>query len=345
MSATGVPSSDPADVIRSLRNRLSVVEGRLSSVQTGEPNRARQVRFVTAEALPAYTVSADKMTLTANANGAITILGTASPDVGDTILVRAEGGVLSPNNGIYVVIQKGDAATPWIITRAGDADSVDELPEGALVGVRSGPGGQRLYRLTWVADGPWTLGVSQLAFIQVEGYSVPTRPNVSLLGTGLLDRDEIVVEVETGVHWRFRWHAASGYWQFIGGPPIQRIADASRSITNQTAYVATPTDPIQFSIPLAGDFDIELEGNVWLATGGGFNTAYLSYALSFAAASDTWCVSMGIAAAAASLRRTRRHVSLPLNTTVAERVRTSGNFTATFAYRRIAVTPVRCLPS
>lgn len=78
----------------------------------------------TAAALPANTynngTSGVGATMTENANGALTIDGTAV-STSQRVLVKNES--TAANNGIYVVTQTGSGGAPYILTRATDANS------------------------------------------------------------------------------------------------------------------------------------------------------------------------------------------------------------------------------
>jgi len=86
-------------------------------------------------------------TLTANANGAFNAanIDNVAPVVGMRVLLYGVGGG-SLRAGIYTFTQVGDGGTPWILTRATDADSAAELG----------------YLLAWVAGGDTLAGTLQL---------------------------------------------------------------------------------------------------------------------------------------------------------------------------------------
>lgn len=90
-------------------------------------------------ALPAYTYNAVTQKITANANGALT-LDAVAVVTGNRVLVKDEfnGNPASPVNGIYVVTQPGDAGTPYILTRASDFNSQNNIFEGCMVPVLFG---------------------------------------------------------------------------------------------------------------------------------------------------------------------------------------------------------------
>lgn len=64
-------------------------------------------------------------TLTGNANGTLAAQDGVTLAAGDRLLVKNESA--GANNGIYTVTQLGSAGTPYILTRATDADSGTEL--------------------------------------------------------------------------------------------------------------------------------------------------------------------------------------------------------------------------
>jgi hypothetical protein len=89
----------------------------------------------TAAALPSNTYSNGTSgvgaTLTATANGALTVDGVAVA-VSNNILVKNE--VTTANNGLYVVTQTGNGSNPYILTRHIDMDQTGEFL-GAMVAV------------------------------------------------------------------------------------------------------------------------------------------------------------------------------------------------------------------
>lgn len=93
--------------------------------------------YATAAALPACTAAGagSGKTLTANANGALTVDGTAV-SVGQRILVKNQ--VAGKDNGIYVVTAAGAAGAKWILTRATDADTDAEVTSGMWTQVVGG---------------------------------------------------------------------------------------------------------------------------------------------------------------------------------------------------------------
>lgn len=138
------------------------------------------VRVATTAALPAATydngASGVGATLTADASGALPSIDGVGLAVGDRLLVKNQGDAIE--HGVYVVTQLGDAGTPWILTRAEDANlgSADDDPnepeddnqvisQGMFVLVAEGTTNVRLgYILTTQDD--IALGTTPLNFTQ-----------------------------------------------------------------------------------------------------------------------------------------------------------------------------------
>jgi hypothetical protein len=122
--------------------------------------------WATAAALPAYTydngTSGVGATLTANANGALTIDGTAVNN-GDRVLVKDETSTNAPYNGIYVVTDKGSAGTPYILTRADDADTSAKL-HGASLFVLNGSANADTQWVLVSPTGAITIGTDDIVF-------------------------------------------------------------------------------------------------------------------------------------------------------------------------------------
>lgn len=96
-------------------------------------------RLATTAALAANTYangsSGVGATLTANANGALSVDGT-TPSVADRILVKNEA--TGSHNGIYVVTAVGDGSNPYVLTRATDCDTAAEYTSGAFSFIEQG---------------------------------------------------------------------------------------------------------------------------------------------------------------------------------------------------------------
>lgn len=160
-------------------------------------NFHQSVRLATAAALPANTynngTSGVGATLTANANGALSVDGVAVV-AGNRILVKNE--VTQANNGVYTVTQVGDGSTPYILTRATDFDSsgsgVDQIDAGDFFLVTAG---STQSNTSWVQQTPLpiTVGTTALVFTQF------AAPVLYSAGTGLTLTGTVFSITNTGV--------------------------------------------------------------------------------------------------------------------------------------------------
>jgi hypothetical protein len=161
----------------------------VDSVAQGLDVKASVV-YATYVALPAYTynngTSGVGATITANANGALTIDG-ANPTTGERVLIKNEIGANEPYNGIYVVTVAGSAGAPFVLTRSTDFDSGSpsgEIP-GAFTFVEAGTNNADT---GWVCttNAPVTVGTTNIVFAQFSGagqYTANTSAGLSLDGT------------------------------------------------------------------------------------------------------------------------------------------------------------------
>jgi hypothetical protein len=136
----------------------------------------QSVRVATNAALPTYTYSSN--VITASSDGALTVDGIILGD-GERVLVKNETSSNAPYNGIYAVTHGGNASTPFILTRATDADSALEVTPGMFTFVEEGN--------NWADSGwiltndvvPINLGTTALTFVQF------SSAGQSIAGNGL----------------------------------------------------------------------------------------------------------------------------------------------------------------
>lgn len=132
------------------------------SIAVGLTNYKQAARLTTTAALPTNTYSAGPKTLTATANGALSVDGIAVA-VSNRILVKNEAA--GQNNGLYTVTATGGAGAPYVLTRALDADTSAEVTSGMFVFTSEG---STLADTQWVlsTDDPITLATTPLVFTQ-----------------------------------------------------------------------------------------------------------------------------------------------------------------------------------
>jgi hypothetical protein len=162
------------------------------------------VAYATTAALPAATynngTSGVGATLTANANGALTVDGytfTSPADNGTRILVKDQSN--GAENGVYTLTQAGNSSpgAPFILTRATDFDTVgtgvDQIDEGDFFLVT---GGTANINTAWVQQTapPITIGTTPIIFQQ---FSAPITYTA---GTGLNESPSFTFNIaNTGV--------------------------------------------------------------------------------------------------------------------------------------------------
>lgn len=153
----------------------------------------QSVRLGTAAALPANTAAGTGVgkTLTANANGALSVDGVAVAS-GNRILVKDEA--TTANNGIYTVTAAGSAGTPYVLTRATDFDQNAEVTDGAFTFVGEGTVNADT---GWVliTNDPITVDTTGLVFAQFSS-TVSYTFDQGLSQTG----GSVKVELDTGAN-------------------------------------------------------------------------------------------------------------------------------------------------
>ena len=136
----------------------------VDSVANGLDVKA-SVRLATAAALAACTYNNGNGTLTADANGALSVDGVAVA-VNDRILVKDQAA--AAQNGFYKVTATGGAGAAFVLTRTPDADAASELTAGAFTFTEEGTANaDNGYVLS--TDGAVTLGTTAINFEQFSG--------------------------------------------------------------------------------------------------------------------------------------------------------------------------------
>jgi hypothetical protein len=202
-------------------------------------NFHQAVRLATTAALPANTYNNGTggvgATLTANANGALSVDGVAVA-VGNRILVKDE--VAQANNGVYVVTDTGSSggpgpgpggSNPYILTRATDFDSagtgVDQIDAGDFFLVTAGT---TLTNTSFVQQTPLpiTVGTTAIVFTQ---FGAPITYSA---GTGLTLTGTVFSITSTGL-------TASTYGSASAVPVIAFNAQGqATSVTNTNIAIS-----------------------------------------------------------------------------------------------------------
>jgi len=158
-------------------------------------NFHQSCRLATTTALAANTynngASGVGATLTANANGALSVDGVAVA-TSNRILVKNEA--TQANNGVYTVTQTGSAGAPYILTRATDFDTagvgVDQIDAGDFFLITAGA---TLANTSWVQQTPLpiTVGTTAIVFQQFGA------PLTYTAGTGLNETPAYTFNIAT----------------------------------------------------------------------------------------------------------------------------------------------------
>ena len=123
------------------------------------------VRLATASALAAVTYNNGAGTLTADANGALSVDG-AAVVADDRILVKDQASAVQ--NGIYKVTATGGAGAAFVLTRTPDADTASELTGGTFFFVEEGTANADNGYVS-THNGTPTFGSTNITFVQFSG--------------------------------------------------------------------------------------------------------------------------------------------------------------------------------
>lgn len=144
-------------------------------------------QVATAAALPANTYlngsSGVGATLTATANGALTVDTSYAVVAGDYVLVKNE--VASANNGLYVVTQAGNASALYILTRHMDMDQSTEFGGAAIPVANNGAANKNSFWVCNVANSI-TVGTTAVALTQIAAPTSLAGTSSILLSGGLI---------------------------------------------------------------------------------------------------------------------------------------------------------------
>jgi len=120
---------------------------------------------------------------------------------------------------------------------------------------------------------------------------VTNIPLVTSLPASPVDGQEIyyLADATNGIIWHLRYRAASASaykWEVLGGPPLFSAVDTDQVLgPTATAYQDLATVGPSITLPLAGDYDIELGCRIWM--NGNNGAAWHSYAIGGAAPLDS----------------------------------------------------------
>lgn len=149
-----------------------------------------------------------------------------------------------------------------------------------------------------------------------------------------------------GVIWLLRYRSGGTYpWEFVGGAPLISATDTTirqlpAGTTTYTALTGTPS----ITVPLAGDYDVTIMGDMNLQTAGAI-AALLSYfvgGVTAPATVDGFSCSVAWSVNTVSGSKTTRQTGVPAAAVIAERARlNAAGSIGNYSNRRLIVQPVR----
>jgi len=221
------------------------------------------VRLATTGALATSTYDNGDGTITANANGALSIDGAAVVE-GDRVLIKDQASAVQ--NGIYTVTTTGSAGAAFVLTRGPDADTAAELTGGTFFFVEEGTSNaDNGYVATH--NGTPTLGSSDIVFAQFSGAGqISAGAALSKTGNTLdVEVDDTTIEV-SGDALRIK---ASG----VGTNQLASDAVTTLKITDANVTNAKLANSIINVTTDSGNQDIDLGDTLTVSGGEGIDTS------------------------------------------------------------------------
>ena len=152
-------------------------------------------KLATTAALSACTYNNGNGTLTADANGALSVDGVAVA-VNDRILVKNQASAVQ--NGLYKVTATGSGGAAFVLTRTPDADAASEITGGAFVFVESGTANAD-NGYVFTHDGTPTLGSTNITVSQFSGAGQISAGDALIKSGNTLDvvADDSTLEISS----------------------------------------------------------------------------------------------------------------------------------------------------
>jgi hypothetical protein len=226
----------------------------------------KSVRAATTTALAAVTYNNGAGTLTANANGALTIDG-VTVSVADRVLIKNQASAVQ--NGIYTVTATGSAGAAFVLTRGPDADTAAELTGGAFFFVEEGTDNADNGYVTSFNGTP-TLGTTDITFSQFSGAGQISAGNALTKTGNTLDVavDNSTIEVSSDA---LRVKASGIGANELASDAVTTAKILDANVTN--AKLANSV--IYFTDESSTQGSVSLGGNIEFLAGEGIDTTVL----------------------------------------------------------------------
>ena len=174
----------------------------ISYTQTAQEglNVKLAVAAATTSALPACTynngTSGVGATLTGDSNGALAAIDGVTLVANERLLVQDQAD--ASENGIYVLTTVGDSSNAFVLTRADDFDTADQIKANSFCFVEDGSTYADVGLVLASGDNP-TLGTTDLVFTQFSGIgSFTAGDGLSQTGSNLdVNVDDSTIEINT----------------------------------------------------------------------------------------------------------------------------------------------------
>ena len=226
----------------------------------------KSCRVATTATLPA-TYNNGAGTLTANANGAISIDG-VTLSANDRVLVKDMSNAVQ--NGFYKVTQTGDGSNPYVLTRTPDSDEASELTGGAFTFVEEGTANaDNGYVIT--TNGTPTLGSTNIDIEQFSGAGQITA------GSGLTKTGNTINVIGTADNITANANSIQIATTYVGQASITTLGTISTGTWNGTAIGAQHGGTGLTTAPKGSVLIANALNTISALDGGGSNDSILSY--------------------------------------------------------------------
>lgn len=175
----------------------------------------------------------------------------------------------------------------------------------------------------------------QARFLEPPVTSLPATPQDGQVITYTAD-------ATNGISWLLRYRAASASaykWEFVGGPPLFAEVTADET-TASTSYTNLATTGPTVTVPLAGDYDVQIAHACYFTAGSGQMLSSYAIGVTAAVDADSAITASGGTGFTDSASRKRRKTALAAATALQMKYRVTAG-TGSFNRRWIEALPVR----
>lgn len=173
---------------------------------------------------------------------------------------------------------------------------------------------------------------SRVRQLQADAQVATALPTAPLAGQEVYLQTAAMAALTVPLKWLLRFDGSK--WLPVSCPPL--IAEVATSETTaNTTYAALATAGPVVTVPVLGDYDVEIGATMVNAT----NNPFMSYDIGGTGAVDADSFIGGTGFAAGN--RVRRKAAIPASTALTAKYRNNGATTGTFRERWMRVSPVR----